>query len=201
MQKEIVRLKNNSEENLKVVVLLTQKIARKKVRITSLKKQIEHLKSKLSTHTTIVSELKQDMQIFKENNIKSVRFLRNQMNMITEQLKSWESIKLLFINPKEIQSFIKQREFFRGTVFPIGNEYLADNICKLQIILKEKTKLLKSLEKDSSSEEEKVLEELECPYKKNVGILEAQTEEFRGRVDVLERKEKLLNKMFTSNVI
>lgn len=195
MQKEIRRLKSVSEENLKVVVL-TQKAARKKAKIASLKKQVEYLTSELTTHTAMISELKQDMHLFKEKSIKSITFLRNQMNMLAEKLNSWQDVKLLFVNPNEIQDLIKQREFFKGAVFPLGNEYLADNICKLQVILKEKMELL-----ERNSVNEKVIEELECPYKKNVGILESQAEELKGRIDVLERKEKLLNKMFTSNVV
>lgn len=199
MQKEIAKLKNSSEENLKLVVLLTQKTARKKAKIAAFKRQIENTTSKLSIHTAKLSELKKEVLEFKDKSIDIMRLLREQMKTFTERLKSWEDMKLLFANPKEMQALIKQKEFFKGIIFPVEKEYLADNICKLQRILKEKTELLLSLE-NGNPNEKNVFEELECPYKKNVGLLETQTEELKGRIDILEKKEKLLNKMCTSNV-
>eukprot|EP00826_Nyctotherus_ovalis_P022151 TRINITY_DN1725_c0_g1_i15.p1 TRINITY_DN1725_c0_g1~~TRINITY_DN1725_c0_g1_i15.p1 ORF type:complete len:207 (-),score=66.01 TRINITY_DN1725_c0_g1_i15:259-879(-) len=201
MKQEIARLKGTSEESLKLVVLLTQKASRKKTKIAGLKRQIEMIAGRLKKCTLVLAEMKREMADFREKSVKNMMVLRDEMKMLAEKLKSWEDVKLLFINPKEMQDLIKQREFFKGTIFPVGNEYLAENICKLQTILKEKTGLLLSLESGKPDSDESKEEELQCPYKKHVEQLESQADELKGRIDVLEKKEKLLNKMFTSNVL
>lgn len=201
MRQEIARLKGTSEEGLKLVVLLTQKASRKKSKIAALKRQIEMIAGKLEKCTLALGGMKKEMAEFRERSVNNMMVLREEMKMLAEKLKSWEDVKLLFINPKEMQDLIKQREFFKGTIFPVGNEYLAENICKLQTILKEKAGLLQSLEGGKSDSDENKEEELQCPYKKHAEQLESQSDELKGRIDVLEKKEKLLNKMFTSNVL
>ena len=200
MQKEITKLKNRTEENLKLIVLLTQKVSRKKTKIINLKRQIEMCKKGLSGYSKILSECKREVEIFKEETINNMSFLRGQVRMLIEKLKQWEDAKLLFTTPQEIQDLIKQREFFKGIVFPVGNKYLADNICKLQIILKEKTEQLSSLENNKLETERDQSDEIKCPYKKHLETLETQAEEYKAQIGILEKKEKLLNKMFTSNV-
>lgn len=204
MQKEIDRLKSSSEENLRSVVLLTQKASRKRVKISNLRKQIKVMAERLSTCMEGVSSMRSEIQGIEQKSEATLGLFRDKMK---ELLKAWKDIKLLQTNPTEIAELKMQQEFLKGTAFTIGKTNLADNICKLQTILKEKLEEFKSLEivkTDGEKQDGKVSEDsksLYCPHKERAALYEVQLEEYKGRIEVLERKEKFLNKMLNSNVI
>jgi len=200
MKKEMENLKQNLTENRNFIVILTQKSSRKKSKIQNLRKKISELEQEINKNQIKISEcdknnsdLKNIIEINEEKNKEEIKKLQ-------EKYIKWEEIENMKILVEDVKNMKKNMDFLKGTIF---TENLLDNIIKLKEIIQEKILEYNQTKKEDSKAEniEDFLSELKnCQCKTKVPELEAQISGFKDKIEILERKEKLLNKMLNSTV-
>ncbi len=222
---ETRRLMAKVEECGQLVEIFTGKLKKKKEKYAQLQASLAESKRNCIQLAQQTFELKASHEKARTEWEGELARIQGETQSIKERIEAWKQVEALQVTPAAVLNLLEEKRAASAASKHAGGSE-RDEICALHILLMAKLKLGSQSSKEDGKEKEndanlsaafsfdsvvndnsRSLDEIksevaaiECPFKALCLALQQSAEQDKSKFEVLEKKEKLLNKMLSTQV-